>query len=498
MISSILMRAILLIACLALAGATAQAQPLPRATPESRGVASADILNFVDQADRKIDSLHSLMILRRGAVVAEGWWAPYDARTVHELYSLSKSFTATAVGLAVAEGKLKVSDPVLSFFPAEAPAEPSGNLKSMRVVDLLRMNTGHEREPNSLGQGPTTRGFLAFPVPFKPGTRFLYNTPATFMLSAIVQRQTGQTLLEYLKPRLFEPLGIEGARWDANSEGISLGGYGLSVRTEDIAKYGLLHLQKGKWNGKQILPAAWVDEATQLQTSNGSNPESDWDQGYGYQFWRSRHGAYRGDGAFGQYCVVLPNQEAVVAITAGVRDMQAVLNLIWGELLPAMKTGELPEAAEEGRKLKERLAALTIRHPEGGPGGSAAAKFLGVRHEFPANDSKIEALALEWRGEHGGTLRLQANGAEETIAIGHKEWRKGRATLGQPRERAVAASGAWASETTFVAKICLHETPYILTMKLDFAEGKLALHREFNVQFGPSKLPTLEGKPSPK
>lgn len=493
-----LMRHSLLIACLAFAGCLQAAQPLPRATPESQGVASRDLLNFVEKADREIDSLHSVMIVRGGKVVAEGWWAPYDARTVHELYSLSKSFTSTAVGLAVAEGKLKVEDPVVSFFADSTPADAPANLKAMRVKDLLRMNTGHEKEPAVFGGGMTTKAFLAHPVPLKPGTRFLYNTPATFMLSAIVQQQTGQTVLDYLKPRLFEPLGIEDPQWGVNSEGISLGGYGLSVRTEDIAKFGQLYLRKGEWNGRQLLPAAWVEEATRLQTSNGSNPASDWDQGYGYQFWRSRHGAYRGDGAFGQYCLVLPAQDAVLAITAGVRDMQAVLNLVWGELLPAMKTGALPEAAEEVAKLKARLGGLTLRHPEGGAGGAAAAKLSGLRHEFQANDSKWEALALEWRGEHGGTLRLRANGAEETIGIGHKEWRKGRASLGQAQERAVAASGAWVGDTTFVAKICLHETPYVMTLKLEFSDGKVAVDREFNAQFGPTKLPRIEGAAQPK
>ena len=139
------------------------------------------------------------------------------------------------------------------------------------------------------------------------------------MLSAIVQKATGKTVLDYLRPRLFEPLGIENPTWETSPQGISLGGYGLSIRTEDIARFGQLYLQKGKWQGKQLVPAAWVEAATARQTSNGSNPKSDWDQGYGYQFWRCRHGAYRGDGAFGQFCIVMPEQDAVVAITSGTR-----------------------------------------------------------------------------------------------------------------------------------------------------------------------------------
>src|SRR6476659_10029224 len=172
------------------------------------------------------------------------------------------------------------------------------------------------------------------------------------MLSAAVQKATGQTLLDYLKPRLFDPLGIAKPTWEASPQGISAGGYGLSVRTEDIAKFGQLYLQKGKWNGKQLVPAAWCEEATARQTSNGSNPKSDWDQGYGYQFWRCRHGAYRGDGAFGQYCVVLPEQDAVIAITSGLRDMQAVLNLVWNNLLPDLKPAALPADATAEKQLR--------------------------------------------------------------------------------------------------------------------------------------------------
>lgn len=276
------------------------AEPLPRSTPEDQGIASPAILEFVTAADTQLDAMHSFMLVRHGHVVAEGWWAPYSAEVRHELYSLSKSFTSTAVGLAIAEGKLSLDDEVLKHFPDDAPAEPSANLKAMRVRDLLCMSTGHAGEvPLMASDQPWTRAFLAHPVPHKPGTHFLYNTPATYMQSALVQKVTGLTVLDYLRPRLFEPLGIVDPQWGTSPQGITLGGYGLSVRTEDIATFGQLYLQKGQWRGKQLVPAEWISAATARQTSNGSNPRSDWDQGYGYQFWRSRYGCYRGDGAFG-------------------------------------------------------------------------------------------------------------------------------------------------------------------------------------------------------
>ncbi len=322
-------------------GAVGLGAELPRSTPEKQGVSSAALLDFVKAADQSIDTMNSLMIVRHGHVVAEGWWTPYHSRAPHSLYSLSKSFTSTAVGLAIAEGKLSVDDDVLKFFPEDAPKASSVHLKSMRVSDLLRMSTGQQTEPKRPAEEVWTKVFLAHDVPFKPGTHFMYNTSATYMLSAIVQKATGQTVLDYLKPRLFEPLGIENPTWESSPQGISTGGYGLSIRTEDIARFGQLYLQRGKWDGKQVVPTEWVDAATARQTSNGSNPKSDWDQGYGYQFWRCRHDAYRGDGAFGQYCIVLPQHDAVIAITSGVKDMQAVLNLVWDQLLPAFRRSRI-------------------------------------------------------------------------------------------------------------------------------------------------------------
>jgi len=305
--------------------------------------------------------------VRHGKVIAEGWWKSEAADKPHILNSVSKSFNSTAVGLAIADGKLNLDDPVLKFFPDDAPAEPSENLKAMKVRDLLTMTCGHETEPKSASGAPSVKQFLAHPVPHKPGTHFLYNTMGSYTLSAIVTKVTGQTSLDYLKPRLFEPLGMENPRWDASPEGNSLGGYGLYLRTEDIAKLGQLFLQKGKWQGRQLVPQAWVEQATCKQVPNDQESHSkigsDWKEGYGFQFWRCRHNAYRADGAGGQFIVVMPEQDAVVAITAATGNMQGELNVIWDKLLPAFHDGALPADAAGQEKLKAAVAKLTA-HPE--------------------------------------------------------------------------------------------------------------------------------------
>ncbi len=474
---------------------------LPRSSPEKQGISSAAILDFIEAADEKIDTMNSFMLVRHGRVVAEGWWSPYDAKSPHTLFSLSKSFTSTAVGLAVADGKLSLDDHVLEFFPEDTPAEPSANLKAMRISDLLRMSAGHQTEV-SLGPNETwTKAFLAHPVPHKPGTHFLYNTPATYMLSAIVQKVTGMTVLDYLRPRLFEPLGIENPTWDTSPQGISLGGYGLSVRTEDIARFGQLYLRKGEWNGRRLIPASWVETATARQTSNGSNPKSDWDQGYGYQFWRCRQGLYRGDGAFGQFCIVMPEQDAVVAITSGGRNMQAVMDLVFEKLLPAMQAMPLPADAAAGEKLSRKLAGLTVRPPSGHSTSPLVATVSGKRYVFPSNNRHIEAVALEFKAD-GATLVVRTSSGESRIACGAGTWKKGNTSfvngLGgrivASTQQPVAASGAWTADDTYTVKLCLYQTPFYSSLVFRFNGNQLLLDSEQNVAFGPTTLPQLAGQ----
>lgn len=346
---------------------TRNSAPLPRSTPEAQGISSQAIVDFVHAADTSVNTFDSFMIVRHGNVIAEGWWKPNSAEKQHVLNSVSKSFTSTAVALAIQEHKLKLKDRVLSFFPDDAPPDPSANLKAMTVRDLLTMSGGDGVEPKAAGAGPSVKQFLAQPVPYKPGTHFLYNTMGTYVLSSIVTKATGQTTLDYLRPRIFEPLGIDSPRWDSSPEGNSLGGYGLYLRTEDIAKLGQLYLQQGKWNGKRLINRKWIQQATSKQIANDGEDHAkigpDWIQGYGFQFWRCRHNAYRADGAGGQFIVVMPDQDAVVAITATTNDMQGELNAIWDHLLPAFQAHPLPPDSAGQKRLQDAVAAL-VAHPQ--------------------------------------------------------------------------------------------------------------------------------------
>jgi hypothetical protein len=373
----------------------------------------------------------------------------------------------------------------------------------MRVRDLLAMSTGHHTDDlqkfsfTGTGDERLTHAFLALPVAHKPGTHFLYNTPATYMLSAILKKATGLDLFDYLGPRLFAPLGIEGATWDKSRDGISLGGYGLKIRTEDIARFGQLYLRKGVWNGKQVVPAAWIAQATARQTSNGSRPDSDWDQGYGYQFWRCRHGAYRGDGAFGQFCVVMPEQDAVVAITSGTRDLQGVLDLVWAHILDPMKAGALPADPSGRAALARKLAALKLAAPAGRSSSPLAASVSGLTYVFPTNDDKVESARVDFAAD-GATIALKVAGREGRVPCGSGAWRRGGAFPGADgTDQAAAASGAWTSDDTYLARVYLNESPFRVDLTLRFAEGGLVLDREYNVALGsqPTRRASLVGRP---
>ena len=369
---------------------------LPYASPESKGVSSQGIRNFLQAAAASGIGWHSFVLVRHGHIISEGWWKPFEPQFKHTLYSLSKSFTSTAIGLLVKEGKLRIDLPVISFFPDELPAAQSDNLKKMQVRSLLTMNTGHADDTMPKlreGNKPWTTTFLEQPVQYAPGTHFLYNTGATYMLGAIVHKLTGQTLEEYLTPRLFKPLDITEHDWETSPQGLNTAGYGLRVKTGDIAKFGQLYLQQGRWNGKEILPQSWVHEATSKQTTSQEG-DGDWSQGYGYQFWRCKPGFYRGDGAYGQYCIVMPEQDAVLAVTSESWDMQKSMTTAWETLLPAMQTGSLPENPATWNALKSDLKSLVLPVAKGAATSALSGQYNGKnirldQNEFGATESRF-------------------------------------------------------------------------------------------------------------
>lgn len=267
------------------------------ASPETVGVSSAGLNRFLDALAASSLELHSVVLLRHGQIAWEMSVSPYDVRTPHVLFSLSKSFTSAAVGFAVAEGLMAYDERICDILPDKAPDGASALLKAVTIHDLLCMGSGLSAASDGIDpeQPDWAKRVLSFPVEHTPGTHFQYNSMGTFLCSQAVQRRTGMTVLAYLTPRLFAPLGIETPRWDESPQGVSCGGWGLHLSTLDVAKFGQLLLRDGVWGGTRVLPEGWVDMATSRKIDNsGRGAHPDWEQGYGYQFWRCRDGAYRG------------------------------------------------------------------------------------------------------------------------------------------------------------------------------------------------------------
>jgi CubicO group peptidase (beta-lactamase class C family) len=438
---------------------------LPRSAPADQRVDPAAVLSFLDAVEGRADiEMHSLMVVRHGRVVAEGWWAPYSAGRPQLLYSLSKSFTSTAAAFAQAEGLLDLDDTVISHFGEFAADITDPRSRAMKVRHVAAMASGHTRDTlaEAVMRDPEepVRGFLLIPPDRDPGTVFAYNQPCTYALASIIQRNAGMPLTGYLRPRLFDPLGIGHVGWHTFPPGREQGFSGLHARTEDIAKLGLLYLQRGRWDGAQLIPATWVAEAASAQIANPGEPNPDWRQGYGYQFWMSRHG-YRGDGAFGQFCVILPEQDTVIVTTACTTDMQAVLDAMWARLLPGLGTVS-PGAGPAQDELSARLGRLELRACPGSP--APAGWGLWTSGPFTiAADTPVPSFltSIEVAPQASGwqiSLIEAANAL--TFPVGAGAW-----TVSDHADRhgdtiPVAASGGWLDRHTLRAEVIFLETPH--------------------------------------
>ncbi len=333
-------------------------------TPESVGISSKGILKFLDRMEQNQIELHSFMVIRHGQCAAKGWWKPYDEKYRHPLYSFSKSLTATAIGFAEQEGILSVDERIVDIFPELLPEHPSEYLKKITLHHLLIMGCGHETEISDNSENWIST-FLHHPVLHEPGTFYKYNTAGTNMLAAVLRRKTGQNVTEFLKPRLLEPLGITSLTCALLGDGTELGGGGMKMVTEDMAKFTYFLSRQGEWEGKQLLRKEWFERACHKQIETEGDSEGhvkDWAQGYGYQCWMGRYpGSFRADGAYGQFGVVFPDLDLIVILTSSTEQTQEELSALQEDLIPYVQkeAGELaPSPLAE--TVKEYTAQLAL------------------------------------------------------------------------------------------------------------------------------------------
>ncbi|NHA67083.1 serine hydrolase domain-containing protein [Phycicoccus flavus] len=432
--------------------------PLPRATPESQGVPSEALLALVRRWERSGLEPHGVLVLRHGHVVAEGSWTPYRPEGVQLVYSVSKTFTACAVGFAVDEGLLRLEDRVVDLFPDEAAAADAGpRTRELTLHDLLAMRTGHRADTlfwRAEEPVPFVQRVLALEPEEERGW-FVYHNGATRLAALAVQRAAGTRLLDYLRPRLLDPVGIGPAAW-LGSGGADAGYSGLHVTTDALARLGELVLHDGAWQGRQVLPPGWAAAMTTVHTDTSHHPETaDWRQGYGYQMWRCTHDAWRADGAYGQFAVVVPGADLVLALTSCTERTQETLDAIWQVLLPALSEGPLPPSADAQEALTAHLGALTLPHPVPAsvPDGPGPWVFT---HEPTEEVPRLAAVTVS-PADDGWSLRVDEGEEVLDVPCGDGAW--------APVTGPWTAAGAWTAPGVFETSVCAVESPHVLHLR---------------------------------
>lgn len=435
--------------------------------PEDAGISSLGVQAFLDGVERQKLDFHSVMLLRQGKVACRLVWQPYASDTPHTLFSLSKSFCSCAAGLAVAEGLLRYDDKVAVALADKVPPGADERIGDITLHHLLSMSSGLAPESD---KKPTKadwcRNVLSHPVVHEPGTVFHYNTLGTYLVSAMVQRATGQTVRDYLMPRLFEPLGIQKPAWDSCPMGISAGGYGLHLSCEDIAKFALLLKNDGIWQGKRLLPEGWVDRATARIIKTADQEVTDWDLGYGYQFWRTREDRFRGDGMYGQLCLVDQKNDLALAVTAGISDMGAELDLLRDTLL---KAWDMPPAPADVQLAVERRCG-SLGYPW--PADDGTGRDITGSYMAPGG----RRLRIDLRPDGSYMMHHQVGGFENRLCfiVSRGAVHRGECLSPVPGEGLQPYLGAYGwQQGKLLARVRMPEAPYAWLADIEPAAGGL-------------------------
>jgi hypothetical protein len=469
-----------------------------RAAPSAVGVDADQVAVFLAEVEAAGLDIHSFMLHSRGQVCAEAWRWPYRADRPRILHSTAKSFTACAIGLAMEEGRLALSDKVISFFPEHVPDEVSSHLAAMTVEDLLTMRTGQATETSgSVWRGIRTSWiaeFFKLPLPHAPGTKYVYTSAASYMLSAIISRVTGMTMHDYLKPRLFEPLGISGEAWDVGPDGVNPGGNGLTARTADLLKLGVLHAQGGAWDERQVLPAAWVQAATREHGGDGSQ--------YGYHWAARPVGAYSAIGVFVQFVTVFPEYGVTLAMTAAMEKSSRIFPHVIAHLVPAFGRAGSPEG---DARLKGKLAGWPLPPKQVSFPSSLAEIVSGRAYAISPNAAGVTQVRLDFSGDAcvfrltdaAGEHRLRAglgHGIESANDMPGRDLHHGYTLAGSP----VVASAVWVDEHTLEMSWIFAETAFRDTVTCLFEGDRITVRRRVNVNSGASSHADLLGSAAPR
>lgn len=473
--------------------ATAQINELPRVTPESVGISSKVIANYFDSVmSLKDTEIHSVLLMRHGKVIGEIHPAPFKAEYGHTLFSASKTFTSAAIGIAIKENLLRIDDRLATFFPDLLPEKVSSRLAAITIRDLLTMNSGfNQTDDVRNNETEWVKKYLAIDVVAEPGTKFKYDSMDTYLLAAIIQKVTGQTVFDYLKQRMFEPLHITEANWETSPEGINCGGWGLYLQSESLAKFGQLLLNKGSWQGKEIIPASWVEEMMKPHVSKTGGDS------YCYQMWKCDNpNTARADGAYGQYVIVMPNEDMVAVVTqvitkgnAGKREQ----HMLFKNVLSAIKDGALTKSAADFKRLQKKSASYVLPYAEGKSAATSKAVFNKT--------FTLDKNANGWKSvrivKDGKNIKLVIDTEEcgtNEIECGYRKWTLSEVATKFPSNARGDTKGAFSGFTSpFKASasygwtndgklnVKIHYVDWMSSVKLqfDFAKNQMTLQENY-------------------
>ena len=402
----------------------AQINELPRCTPEEQGVPSKALTTLFDSlVNMPGTDIHSVIVMRHGKIIGEIYPTPFAPQYAHTQYSSSKTLVSMAVGIAVDQNRLRITDRVAAFFPELLPKEISPELASITVRDLLTMTSGIKPDWGMRAKCTNwVETFLSKPVVNKPGETFAYDSMVTYMLAAIVQKVTGKTLLEYLKENLFSHMNITQVNWEISPEGINTGGWGLHIQSESLAKVGQMWLDGGVWNGKQLISKEWIEQMSKKQANGG-------DYGYGFQTWQCAYQtAVRADGALGQYVIVIPKQDVVIVLTeASFTNGKPQRGLIWNGLMKAIEQAEGTAlvAGKDYQELAEKQKSYQLPVVDGKKDGAGLKKIIGKKIEFTKNKFGFKEVTFNKGVNSLDMVITKTDGSTYTQPLGYKNWLTG-------------------------------------------------------------------------
>lgn len=426
-------------------------------TPESQGIASKHIVSFLKRLEEIQIPMHSMILMRHGKIVAETYYRPYNRNERHRMFSVTKSMVSLAIGLLCEEGKLSLEDKIVAYFPEKVPKEGvHPYIAQITIRDMLRMATAHGKTTYKLKEtNDWVETFFSVMPSHLPGTVFSYDTSATHTLSALVEKLSGKELLNYLREKAFDEIGFSSEAYCIKDPmGVSMGGSGMMASSYDMLRVMYLISQKGKWQGKQLLPAWYLEEATKKQIDTfAKGPTFEEMQGYGYQFWCTRNEGYVCYGMGGQLMLVLPKKDMILITTADTQSRQGGVQLIydtfWQEIYQKVSDQTLEEDREECQVLRKEWGIRELCVPFGECDSIWREKVDGVIYQMDKNSRGFDEIEIQFFNGEGKFLYRGEDGAGEiSFGIG-----KNQIGIIEPYGYRIAASGVWQSENTFFIRV---------------------------------------------